>query len=144
MARLSALEVADYFLTIAKSDPEEKGICPLKLQKLVYYAQGWYLALNDKRLFDDEILAWKHGPVVREIWDKYNGSKPIVLKKPADVKKYPMKVKQFLGRIFKLYAQFSAWRLREMTHDEEPWKDTPRNCEIEQEVMKTYFKSQLV
>ena len=51
MAHLSCYDVAEYFLS--KTD-EEAGdvISNLKLQKLVYYAQGFSLAVNDEPLFD--------------------------------------------------------------------------------------------
>ncbi|OQY42717.1 MAG: hypothetical protein B6240_13665 [Desulfobacteraceae bacterium 4572_87] len=53
---------------------EEAGdlISNLKLQKLVYYAQGFYLALYDEPLFNEPIEAWTHGPVIRELYRSYN------------------------------------------------------------------------
>ncbi|WP_110558686.1 Panacea domain-containing protein [Helicobacter cinaedi] len=41
----------------------------LKFQKLLYYAQGYYTALFNKPLFEENIEAWEHGPVVREVYD---------------------------------------------------------------------------
>ena len=60
---LTCYDIAKYFL--AQAD-EEIGdlISNLKLQKLVYYAQGFYLALHDEALFPEDIEAWTHGPVV--------------------------------------------------------------------------------
>ena len=55
-------QIANYFLSL--SDPEiGDGISNLKLQKLCYYAQGFYLAQHDTPLFEDTIEAWQHGPV---------------------------------------------------------------------------------
>jgi uncharacterized phage-associated protein len=70
--KLSCHEVADYLL--AKAAAEEEGnelISNLKLQKLLYYAQGVHLALHDVALFPEEIQAWMHGPVVPEVYQKY-------------------------------------------------------------------------
>ena len=59
---LSCYDVAQYFL--AKSDEDAGDLMSnLKLQKLVYYAQGFALALFDKPLFSERIEAWIHGPV---------------------------------------------------------------------------------
>ena len=53
----TALQIADWF---AGAIDREAGdsITHLKLQKLVYYAQAWFLALNDKPLFEEEMQAW--------------------------------------------------------------------------------------
>lgn len=39
-------------------------VSPMKLQKLVYFAPGWYLALFNKPLIDERVEAWKFGPVI--------------------------------------------------------------------------------
>ncbi|WP_366513810.1 type II toxin-antitoxin system antitoxin SocA domain-containing protein [Planktotalea sp.] len=43
----------------------------MKLQKLVYIAYGWHLALSGKKLFTEEIEAWKHGPVVPSLYHEF-------------------------------------------------------------------------
>ena len=48
-------------------------ITNLKLQKLLYFAQGWFLALYDTPLFKEEIQAWIHGPVVATVYHSYKG-----------------------------------------------------------------------
>src|SRR6185369_5131439 len=66
--------IADYFIGLAN----ETGslITNLKLQKLVYYAQAWNLALNDGRaLFDDDFEAWVHGPVIFDLYNDYRALK---------------------------------------------------------------------
>ncbi|MDR1165980.1 MAG: DUF4065 domain-containing protein [Deltaproteobacteria bacterium] len=40
----------------------------MKLQKLLYFAQGWHLAYFDFPLFEDPIEAWKYGPVVSSVY----------------------------------------------------------------------------
>ena len=60
---LSCYDVAQYFL--AKADEDAGDLMSnLKLQKLVYYAQGFALVLLEKPLFPERIEAWIHGPVV--------------------------------------------------------------------------------
>ncbi len=64
--------------TIAKaiiklSEPEVgDNVSNLKLQKLLYYSQGFHLALFNRPLFEEDILAWEHGPVVREVYRRYS------------------------------------------------------------------------
>ncbi|HUZ03805.1 MAG TPA: type II toxin-antitoxin system antitoxin SocA domain-containing protein, partial [Acidobacteriaceae bacterium] len=62
MKHTSASDIAKYF--IASFQKKNKAISNLKLQKLLYYAQAWHLALYGSPLFSDSIEAWVHGPVV--------------------------------------------------------------------------------
>ena len=70
-----ASEIAKWFIARNKADYEmgytDELITNLKLQKLLYYAQGCVMALTDEPLFDEDIQAWEHGPVVPEIYHKY-------------------------------------------------------------------------
>ena len=80
--KYSALTVAKWFLWYNDKILEEEDadlISNLKLQKLLYYAQGCYLALKNEPLFNEQIVNWAHGPVVEEIYHKYknNGSNGI-------------------------------------------------------------------
>ncbi|MDB6118895.1 MAG: putative prophage protein, partial [Verrucomicrobiaceae bacterium] len=68
----NALDVAKYFLSKADADEAGDVISNLKLQKLLYYAQGFHLALTGAPLFEEDIQAWVHGPVVREVWQAFN------------------------------------------------------------------------
>jgi uncharacterized phage-associated protein len=68
---LSCYDVAQYFLAKAGEDAGDL-ISNLKLQKLVYYAQGFALVLLKKPLFPQCIEAWIHGPVVPALYHAYN------------------------------------------------------------------------
>ena len=70
----SAIHVAKWFLAYNRNVMNEEGaesISNLKLQKLLYYAQGCFLAVHDKLLFADSILAWQHRPVVESVYKIY-------------------------------------------------------------------------
>ncbi len=69
---LSCYDVAQYFL--AKADEDAGDLMSnLKLQKLMYYAQGFSLALCNKPLFPERIEAWIHGPVISALYHEYKG-----------------------------------------------------------------------
>lgn len=57
----TASDVAKYILT--KQGP----MTGYQVQKLLYYCQAWNLAVNGEPLFDDEIKAYEHGPVVPSV-----------------------------------------------------------------------------
>ena len=73
--KITISDIADYFIT--KNHEYGDYITNLKLQKLVYYAQAWYLAFLDKPLFDEDFEAWVHGPVNRDLYDRYFWGKSI-------------------------------------------------------------------
>ena len=82
----SAHDVAKYFLSLIDEDAGDT-ISNLKLQKLVYYAQGFHLALFDRPLFNEEVKAWMHGPVVPDLYHEYKiyGSNAIPMPDDFDV-----------------------------------------------------------
>lgn len=132
--------VANYFLTL--SQPEEGDqISNLKLQKLVYYAQGFHLALYGKPLFNDGIKAWDHGPVVPQLWHDYKDYGAGGIDPPADFDSSVLTEQEqsLLDEVWDTYGQFSAWKLRNMTHEEPPWKDTASGEEITHDAMTRYF-----
>ena len=147
MCKLSAQNVANYFLSLPD---EESGdsISNLKLQKLCYYAQGFYLAFFDKPLFDDQIEAWQHGPVIKSLYHEYkeHGAMGIPSIDKLDLSIYPKRVSELLNEIYKLYGQYSAWRLRQLTHREPPWREAydRGGAVISHKSMKDYFKTLIV
>jgi uncharacterized phage-associated protein len=141
----SAHDVANYFLTLQTSEDSGDLISNLKLQKLLYYAQGYHLAMYDAPLFPQTIRAWKHGPVVPDIWVKYThlNAGAIPLPEDYDPSKLTGETKTFLDEVYDVVGQFSAWKLRNMTHEEPPWKETPGEREITHDRLKSYFKTLL-
>ncbi|MCK5595563.1 SocA family protein [bacterium] len=147
LSKLSAQNVADYYLSLPD---EEAGdlISNLKLQKLCYYAQAFYLALHSSPLFNDQIEAWNHGPVIKNLYHKYKdyGATGIPSIKKLDLSVYPEIVCDLLNEIYKIYGQYSAWRLRDLTHQEPPWKEAYEMgaTVISHESMENHFKTLIV
>lgn len=139
---LTCFDVANYLLA---QQSEEAGdlISNLKLQKLVYYAQGCHLGIFDVPLFPEPLKAWVHGPVVPELYHAYKqyGSGPIPMPVGMDFSVFTAETRDLLDEVYAVYGQFSAWKLREMTHTEAPWKEAaPFQGTITQESMRTFFK----
>jgi uncharacterized phage-associated protein len=142
-------DVANFILKIAKEDNEDGAyelISHMKLQKLIYYCQGFHLALCDTPLYPDTIIAWKHGPVCEHLYHilKAYGSSPIapiVSDDPVDLTDHE---KQLILFVYENYGQYSASKLRSMTHSETPWSKTPLGQVIAQEELKQFFNSLIV
>ncbi len=122
--RYAASDIARYFL--AKQDPDAGDlISHLKLQKLCYYAQGVGLAARGEPLFGEPLEAWLHGPVVPELYQQYklHGNNPIPPVADLAFEEFDAADRMILDDVYTYYAQFSGWRLRQMTHNEAPWKE---------------------
>ena len=142
---LTATDIADYFLK--KNQPEfGDAISNLKIQKLVYYAQGFHLAMFNTPFFEEDIMAWEHGPVVESLYHKYKeyGSGEIPQPECVNLELYNKEQLELLDEVFEVYGQFSAWKLRNMTHSEGPWVETAKNDVISKDAMKEFFKTLLV
>lgn len=140
---------------IAVNDEYEvyEGITHLKLQKLLYYAQGVYLAITDKKLFDDDLEAWSHGPVIRNVYDTYCvfGRNQIIIPETFENREIvnrienDTEVKEILDIVYDNFSIYTAWQLREMSHQKgSPWEKTDNNGIIDTKLIKEYFKQEVV
>ncbi|SFY16180.1 Panacea domain-containing protein [Azotobacter vinelandii] len=142
-----SVDVAEYFLLL-EGDAGE--ISNLKLQKLVYYAQGFSLALLGEPLFNERIEAWMHGPVVPDLYRRFSefGSNPIPPSDSFDPSVFTREQKRLIKEVFDVYGQYSAWKLRQLTHEEDPWRDNyvegSFSREIPQHEIERYFSENLV
>ncbi len=140
-----ALDVAAWFVAWADADDEAR-LSNLKLQKLLYYAQGAHMAERGAPLFGEPIQAWAHGPVVPAVYRAYSqfGSEPIEGSGDYDWNGIDSETAKVLVRVWNTFGSKSAWKLRDMTHQESPWRDHyedgKRHIEIPQEDIGSYFK----
>lgn len=118
---VSATDLSSYIVTEAYR--RGKPITQLKLQKILYYVQGKYLALYRKPLFPEDIEAWTYGPVVRDVYVKYvsNGALPL---KPSSRESLPLlssQDKACVDAVLDEKLSYSSSALVGMTHSETPW-----------------------
>jgi uncharacterized phage-associated protein len=141
----NAIDVGKYFLSQV-DDESGDSISNLKLQKLLYYGQGFHLAVYDQPLFPEAIEAWVHGPVVPSVYYrlKHFGSTPVELPQDVDFDAaFGGEQRELLDEVYSVYGQFSAAALRNMTHDEPPWKQTAQGETISHDLMRDYFKTRI-
>ncbi len=154
-AMVRALDVAEYLIHLAAPGEDEDIDClsHLRLQKLLYYVQGWHLAAFGKPLFEGRIEAWTYGPVVREVYPVFKecGYNAIPPSKGQEPPSLSQRDKAFIRSVWQEYKQYSATALRDMTHKEAPWLDARGNCapgdrcesEITREAMRAFFAPRL-
>lgn len=96
----------------------------MKLQKLCYYAQAWYLVWNNEPLFAEDFQAWANGPVCRELFKKYQGKFNVSKADFAEYDDMPEELQEDVDDVLDFYAEKSGQWLSELTHKERPWKET--------------------
>lgn len=127
----SAKTLASYLLFLFKEQmqglqAEEFDVTPLKLQKLLYYCQGYSLALTGKTLFSEPIEAWKFGPVVESVYQEYKKYKGNSI--PYEDAEVPDDIDDTTASIASMVVnekgRLSGMALAAATHKERPWKET--------------------
>lgn len=123
----------------------------MKLQKIVYYAQVESLVHYSKPLFKEKILAWRGGPVVRELFKKHKGYKRWGVNKVTfgDPTRLSVEQKSCVKWAVEKYGGLDGDTLSHITHLEDPWKkarknlpaDAPSNEEITARSMLKYYSN---
>jgi uncharacterized phage-associated protein len=116
----TAIQVADWFRNAIDREAGDL-ITHLKLQKLVYYAQAWSLALLERPLFDEDFRAWTHGPVILSVWHAFKDYRWEALPPAEDVAEFEPEVEALLNDVLAAYGEHSAKALEDLTHSEDPW-----------------------
>lgn len=144
METTSALNVANFFIEVSSRE-NEPDLTNLKLQKILYFAQGICLARFGIPLFEEEVEAWNYGPVVKNVYHsfKHCGAFPITIFDSAESSNIPEETQKFLTEIWGEYAKYSASYLVEETHRPgTPWKkyySEGLNNVIPQEELQSFF-----
>jgi uncharacterized phage-associated protein len=140
--QLTCHDVANYFLLVSR-----EPITNFKLQKLLYYTQGFHLVLFHEPLFNESLEARQHGPVIPALFEKYQiyESNPIDRPENLGFLKYSEDIKKLLNAVLKEYGKFSAGQLRDMVHEEMPWINGSKSESktISNTDLKQYFITQI-
>jgi putative zinc finger/helix-turn-helix YgiT family protein len=100
-----------------------EDITPLALQKILYYAQGFYYAFEGLFLFNEDCEAWLHGPVYRNVYNRYSSYRfdPIESIEGFDESVFTTSEKAILDSVIKNFCCYSGKTLEKFTHMEKPW-----------------------
>ncbi len=157
------LDVCRYIINY--SNEKDYGISNLKLQKLLYFVQAYFLCFSPQKqpCFEEKIEAWEFGPVVPEAYHEYkqygSGDIPKVdsylLFDPDNI--WEVKRIQYNDKIINEddkkkiqivvdeFSDFSATDLVTLTHNQFPWKNAYKPYEnniISDEVIRRYFNGE--
>jgi uncharacterized phage-associated protein len=129
-----ARAIANYFLDLAARDGV--SVDPLKIQKLVYIAHGWHLAITGDPLIYQTVMAWKYGPVIRDVYRAFRGyggnvidgraTAPPDWEHTTEPRPYSAELSErsraVLNDVWKWYGRYTGVELSAITHDfGTPW-----------------------
>jgi uncharacterized phage-associated protein len=145
-AQHSAVEVANAFLELAQK--EGISLTNMQLQKLVYIAYGFFAAVFNTPMFDDEIQAWSFGPVIPNLYHnlkKYGaGEVSSLLQTDTTIEKDSPEMR-IIENVWGSYKEYSAQELSDLTHqDGTPWsavwKKEKRNTKIPLHYIRSHYE----
>ena len=149
--------ISDYIISRLTKGTDDRSLNPLKLQKLLYYVQSWHLAFEKTPFFEGKFNAWVHGPVNRDIYDRFRDKMLFFpldsdnIKDINSIDTISSKDKLYIDSILESYAIFSGVQLEDMTHNEEPWIQARKGykpnerCDvvIDEKLMGDYYRARL-
>lgn len=156
----NVLDVCRYVINY--SNEHDYGISNLKLQKVLYFIQAYFLTNKKDQIpcFDEKIEAWDFGPVVPEAYHEYkqygSGDIPTVesyiLFDKDDIWNFERvgfddniildEDKELIDKVIDKFSKYSATDLVSLTHKQSPWMDAYvpyQNNEITTEAIREYF-----
>lgn len=143
---VSVFDVAQYVLSRL-----EEPCTTMKLHKLLYYCQAWYLVWEDKPLFKEDIEAWANGPVIRALFNFHQGmywATPSQLTLGNSSKLNDVQ-REDIDNVLAFYGNKTSQWLIDQTHIEAPWRNARKgmlpnergNRIIPLEAMSEYYSS---
>lgn len=136
------LDAARYliFLSYGKN---KNSLTPLKLQKILYLAQGWSYVWDDVAAFHDDFCAWQYGPVNEKVYEAFKKYSRSEIPEAEGISELvDSSVEETLEAVWSEYGKMTAYDLVELTHRQEPWKHAyARGLRITNSSIQEYFQS---
>ena len=136
------LDAARYivFLSYGKN---RNSLTPLKLQKILYLAQGWNYVWDDKPAFKDEFCAWQYGPVNEKVYEAFKIYGRDEIPEHEGISELSdHDVAETLEAVWKEYGKRTAYDLVELTHNQRPWEIAYlKGIKITNSSIRSYFQS---
>lgn len=138
--------IANEFIKLAGNRP----INQMWLQKLVYMAHGWNLAINKAPLVSGSIEAWDGGPVMRTIWNHMRDFGRNAAGRFGKSAKEPFEAdltdseRAIIEQVWKRYGDYTGNELSNMTHQKgTPWSNAyfgrGRNAKLRDSDIRQHF-----
>ena len=134
---------------IKRGADEHRIFTHLQIQKLVYYCHGWMLGLCEKPMIAQSVSAWKHGPVVEDLYQRlkqYGRDQVYPIPRVRGVP-YSAEENHIINEVLRVYGGYSGGQLSGMTHAVgSPWHQTMttlgNRSTISNDLIEDYFKAE--
>lgn len=95
-------------------------------------------------MFDGEFEAWIHGPVNREIYNRFNSTKYLYSEiNIDDCMNHNVSLSsedaEFIDFILENYLKYSGAELERLSHNEMPWIETRGDLNVNERCDKDYY-----
>ena len=112
-----------------------RPLTQIEVQKLLYFLEGWHLALEGEPLFDEDFVAWKHGPVIESVYNRLKRYGADNVPRSEIGTPYNAKLGELVldltQRVFETYRGHSSGALVGLTHlHGAPWDETRRENSV--------------
>ena len=120
---INVINAAKYLVYLSYGD-KSRSLTPLKLQKLLYLAQGWSYVWDDKPLFMNDFEAWQYGPVCVEAYNYFKKYRSDEIPESEGVSSLKnVDSEETIEAVWDNFSDYTAHDLVEMTHKQDPWKN---------------------
>lgn len=116
---------------------------PLKLQKLLYLAQGYSYVFYDRPLFNEDIEGWVHGPVVPSVYQLYSVYRYNPIDLSYEIEELDNDALDVLNYVINKYAKYDSKYLEKLTHNQEPWIFSREGLDPDERSDKTITKESI-
>ena len=106
----------------------------MKIQKLCFYTQSWFLASHGEPFFHHDFEAWRSGTVSPSLYKYHFGRIELpdgVLDESGKVQELAEDEAQFIQKILNVYGRYTGLYLANMCRSQPPWMKTRaayKNC----------------
>lgn len=153
---MDTIPVTNHLLHLAYSKKDDDDLSPLRVQKLLYFLHGWYLAVTGTCLLSEPFIRGKYGPVlvsletelkrygalpVADYIKRWDGEKGAEVAYFVNLSVLPQ-FAAILENVWAQYRRLSTAQLSSISHSEaSPWAHTAPGKAIDNELIKQEFLS---
>ena len=148
---IDAHDVADWFIN--RIDRRMGDIITTDVvQRMMYFAQAWYLANTGHEMFKDEFEAWGTGPVIPAVYDRFKDMDVASLPDIENNRAIKGSKLEMLECIQRDYGCYMPFKLDELAKEAGgPWAEArqgldplqPSNMTVSKSSMKEFYRAKI-
>lgn len=139
--KIKAIDVANFFVNLG-TQLKDDNMTNMKVNKLLYFAQGYCMKRTGKPLFEEDLEAWPYGPVepgVYRAFKKYQSSAISDVSGNYSDEIFSDEIYALLLDIYNEYGKYTTSYLVDISHKSgSPWERTQCGV-IDKKMIKDYF-----